>query len=258
MCWLHLKQRQWLPPHSQSRWLILFKCTAITPALRKRLGGGGHCTAESGLKKQKDSSCGSYPILFSFRHLETDPDSSSMHFYTEQYDYISNDSNNHTFTNEKKPESWRLYLHFNRFTETDCSLEWLWLLPMSCWSQWRSAKTNLGGPWFTSEDTFHTRTDVQYPVQCRGHKGAPLEVHPLMMEITSHGPDRTLVHSQMRKVSFQFKMSHYMDMWIGGASVIMQKRGGKEGSSTYDHKRWVVTEGMRDESSQKMRFFCPG
>lgn len=103
MCWLHLKQKQWLPPHSQSRWLILFKCTAITPALRKRLGGGGHCTAESGLKKQKDSSSALQllPNFFSFRHLETNPDSSPMHFYTEQYGYINNDSNNHTFTHEK-------------------------------------------------------------------------------------------------------------------------------------------------------------
>lgn len=51
ICWLHLKQKQWLPP--QSRWLILSKCKAITPALRKMLGGGGQCTAETCLKNRR-------------------------------------------------------------------------------------------------------------------------------------------------------------------------------------------------------------
>lgn len=41
ICWLHLKQKQWPPPHSQSRWLILFKRRANTLALRKMLAGGG-------------------------------------------------------------------------------------------------------------------------------------------------------------------------------------------------------------------------
>lgn len=44
---------------SRSRWLILFNSKAITLALCKMSGGGGHCTAKTNLEKNPDSSCGS-------------------------------------------------------------------------------------------------------------------------------------------------------------------------------------------------------
>ena len=85
-CWQHLEQKQWLPPHSQSRWLILFKCPTIMASLRDRLGGGRYCIAERP-KNRGTRLLGRFFFVFFFplKHSETDPHLSPVHFSTDKY-----------------------------------------------------------------------------------------------------------------------------------------------------------------------------